>query len=101
MINLRIDEEALEHGIISLYTDDDVEIDEELSNQILLEVPCYDLTVSKQGELIELECDIEDLKKINPSLFKGLYSFNGNVNIPFEKVLEEIKTKSNLSLQLK
>ncbi len=36
MIDLKIDEEALRHGIVSLYTHDNVEIDEELSDKILL-----------------------------------------------------------------
>ena len=75
MINLKLDKEALKHGIVNLYTDDDTEIDEKLSNQILLKTPCYDLAVSKDGELIELKCDLEDLEKLNPNLFKGLYSF--------------------------
>ena len=101
MINLKIDKEALEHGIVSLYTDDNIEIDEKLSNEILLKTPCYDLAVSTKGELVELECDIEDLKKIDPSLFKGVYSLEDKFNLSFSEVLEEIKAKSNLSPQLK
>ena len=101
MINLKIDREALEHGIVSLYTEDDIEINEDLSNEILLKIPCYDLAVSTQGELVELECDIEDLEKIDPSLFEGIYSLNDNFKLSFKEVLEKIKEESKLSPQLK
>ena len=93
MIRLKIDKEALKHGIVTLYTDENIEIDEELSNQILLKTPCYDLAVSKDGELIELECDLEDVEKLNPNLFKGVYSFENKENIMFFEVIENIKDK--------
>ena len=86
MVNLKVDKEALKHGMVVLYADDYIEIDEELSNEILLKTPCYDLVVSKYGELIELECDSEDWRSVNPSLFKGLYSFENRQNITFSEV---------------
>ena len=93
MINLKLDKEALKHGIINLYTNDNIEIDEDLSNEILLKTPCYDLAVSQNGELIELECDLEDLEQLNPSLFKGFYSFENKEKITFFEVIDNIKEK--------
>ena len=101
MINLKIDKEALEHGIINLYTEDNVAIDEELSNEILLKTPCYDLAVSEKGELLELECDIEDLKNLNPSLFKGRYKFEDHINITFKEILDTIEEKLKAIPQFK
>ncbi len=93
MINLRLDEKALEHGIICLFTCDNVEINENLSNEILLKTTCYDLAVTKDGELVELECEVEDWEKLNPSLFKGVYSFEDRENITFLEVQKIIKKK--------
>ena len=93
MINLKIDEEALGYGIVSLCTHDNVEIDEELSDRILLKTPCYDLAVSKNGELVELECDVEDWEKLDPFLFRGFYSFEGKSRLAFSEVFENIKEK--------
>jgi len=97
MINLKIDKEALEHGIVSLYTDDNVEIDESLSDEILLKTPCYDLAVTKNGELVELECDIDDLERLNHNLFTGQYSFEDKKNITFFEVLKGIKEQNQTS----
>ncbi len=86
MVNLKLDKEALKHGMIYLYADDNIEIDEDLSNELLLKTPFYDLAVSKYGELIELECDSEDWKRVNPSLFKGFYYFENRQNITFSEI---------------
>ncbi len=93
MISLKLDKKALEHRIVSLYTNDNVEIDEDLSNEILLKTPCYDLAITKDYELVELECDVEAWEKINSSLFKGTYSFEGERNITFSEVQNIIKEK--------
>jgi len=75
-----------------------IEIDEELSNEILLKTPCYDLAVTKDYELVELECDVEDWERINPSLFRGVYSFESREHIAFSKIFEIIKEEILTSL---
>ncbi len=62
-----------------MYTNDNIEVDENFSNEILAKVPCYDLSISSKRELIELECDIEDLDKIDTQLFLGKYELEGQI----------------------
>ncbi len=93
MINLRLDEEALKHGIICLFTCKNIEIDENLSNEILLKTPCYNLAVTKDCELIEVECEAEDWERLNPSLFKGVYSFEDIEKVTFLEIQKIIKKK--------
>ncbi|NPA13103.1 MAG: hypothetical protein GXO45_03850 [Aquificae bacterium] len=90
MVKLILDKRALKHGYVNLYTNDNVEIDESLSNEILLKTPCYDLAVSPKGELIELECDTGDLDRINPRLLSGSYNFEGKI-VNFEGLINTIK----------